>query len=114
MDAAYAGVAAILPEQRAGLDGLELAHSFDTNCHKCAHWPAVPQPHDHVLGQKGSVGCQHARYDHVPYQPTAHQESGKHGCCGCNRRSWSYQPRMIVQTMHASSACMPAKVYGGR
>ena len=36
MDAAYAGVAAILPEQRAGLDGLELAHSFDTNCHKCA------------------------------------------------------------------------------
>ncbi len=35
VDAAYAGVAAILPEQRAGLDGLELAHSFDTNCHKC-------------------------------------------------------------------------------
>lgn len=35
VDAAYAGVAAILPEQRAGLDGLELADSFDTNCHKC-------------------------------------------------------------------------------
>jgi len=36
VDAAYAGVAALLPEQRAGLDGLELADSFDTNCHKCA------------------------------------------------------------------------------
>ena len=39
VDAAYAGVAAILPEQRAGLDGLELAHSFDTNCHKCGRLP---------------------------------------------------------------------------
>ena len=36
VDAAYAGVAALLPEQRAGLDGLELADSFDTNCHKRA------------------------------------------------------------------------------
>ena len=50
MDAAYAGVAAILPEQRAGLDGLELAHSFDTNCHKRAHPPAARQPSNTSLG----------------------------------------------------------------
>ena len=52
MDAAYAGVAAILPEQRAGLDGLELAHSFDTNCHKCALPPAVRRPLS-MSGERG-------------------------------------------------------------
>jgi len=34
VDAAYAGVAAVLPEMRPHFDGLELADSFDTNPHK--------------------------------------------------------------------------------
>lgn len=34
MDAAYAGVAAMLPEQRHHFQGLELADSFVTNAHK--------------------------------------------------------------------------------
>ena len=34
VDAAYAGSAAVLPEQRAAFEGLELADSFDTNPHK--------------------------------------------------------------------------------
>jgi aromatic-L-amino-acid/L-tryptophan decarboxylase len=34
VDAAYAGVAAICPEHRSALEGLEYADSFATNCHK--------------------------------------------------------------------------------
>lgn len=34
MDAAYAGVTAMLPEQRHYFQGLELADSFVTNAHK--------------------------------------------------------------------------------
>lgn len=34
VDAAYAGVSAILPEMAQHFRGLELAHSFDTNPHK--------------------------------------------------------------------------------
>jgi aromatic-L-amino-acid/L-tryptophan decarboxylase len=34
VDGAYAGVASICPEHRHTLDGVELADSFGTNCHK--------------------------------------------------------------------------------
>lgn len=64
VDAAYAGVAALLPEQRAGLDGLELADSFDTNCHKCARLRACCAAHPtlwhadrHALSTLGGPSC---------------------------------------------------------